>query len=82
MSEKCYCIGCGGCSSNCGYGSSSPDECDKCGEYYCSKHMKLHRKDGTCEEVINENNEYELDELEKNMKNIKKKIKEMKKKLK
>lgn len=66
MSEKCYYINEEidfDCSSNNGYGSSSPIECDDCEEYFCSKHFKLHKKDGTCKKIqkgIEQENEEEM----------------------
>ena len=51
MSEKCYYSGECDCSSNSGYGERSPDNCDDCGEDFCTKHMKSHKKDGTCEKI-------------------------------
>lgn len=56
MSEKCYYLNeglDGDCSKNDGY-SGFPDECDDCGEFFCSKHLKLHKKDGTCKKIQNE----------------------------
>jgi len=76
MSEKCWWgdnISCD-CSSNSGWGSSSPNECDDCGEYFCSKHLKLHKKRGICEKIINEDEEYELKELEEEKREIEERI--------
>jgi hypothetical protein len=63
MSEKCYYEDCGY-----GYGENQfPDECDDCGEYFCMKHLKIHKKDGTCKKLIKEYEEdienFELGEI-------------------
>ena len=62
MSEKCYYINeeieedDDGCSRNNGY-SGSPDACDDCEEYFCSKHLKKHKKDGYCIKIQAANQE-------------------------
>jgi hypothetical protein len=68
MSEKCYYLNddmneCDICSRNNGYNRIPPDECDDCGEFFCSKHLKKHKKDGFCEKIQQGYNEYNDDEI-------------------
>ena len=70
------------CSRNDGWGNLFPDECDDCdpeqGYYYCSKHLKEHKKNGLCLKIRNTCKVEELKDLEEQKQNIEKRIKSLK----
>lgn len=77
MSEKCYYLDAvvdvefdTPCGENNGYGAGEPDYCDDCDEYFCSKHLRQHKRDGTCRAIQEEMGEEEWQDIKEDLKEI------------